>query len=44
VFFAVSTAEDVYHEVLQDETDEDIFTIIAEAKSVHIIGSLLNAM
>jgi hypothetical protein len=30
VFFAVSIAEDVYHEVLQDETDEDIFTIIAE--------------
>ena len=44
MFFVVSIAEDVYHEVLQDETDEDIFTIIAEVKSVLAIENLLSVI
>ena len=40
----MSIAEDVCHEVQQDETDEDISITIAEVRNAHVIGSLLNVM
>jgi len=40
----VSIAEDIYPEALQDETEEDTFTITVEVKSVHTIESLLSVI
>ena len=40
MYYAVSIAEDVCHEVQQDETDEDISLLLKQSQKCPVIGSL----
>ena len=44
MFYVVSIAEGVYHEVLLNETDEDTSIIIVEVWNAHVIEDLSNVM